>query len=154
VSQAPNSPPPSDAALALAQRLFVREVPPNSADAIVVAGAVRICTRVADGLTRSFGPFGSLALLARALARAQTDHPALNGVAYNSVQLPVIAGLEASAELHGAQAVADGTIAMVARLTDAIGRLIGEDIAIKLLEQSITPSVKNQAIAANGDPRR
>ena len=151
--QGTNSSPPSDAALALARRLFACEVPPNSPDALVVAGAARICTRVADGLTRSFGPFGSLALLARALARAQADHPALKGVAYQSVQLPVIVGLDASANVNGAQAVADGTIAMVARLTDAIGRLVGDDIAIKLLEQSITPAANNQAIAADGVPQ-
>lgn len=153
MSKATNSSPPSDAALALAQRLFVREVAPDAPDAVVVAGAARLCTRVADGLTRSFGPFGSVALLARALARAQTDHPALHGVAYDSVQLPIIAGLEASAERHGAQAVADGTIAMVARLTDAIGRLVGDDIAAALLEQSINPPATTDTTAADRVPQ-
>jgi hypothetical protein len=118
-------------------------------DALVVAGAARVCTRVADGLTRSFGPFGTLALLVRALARAKVDHPALNGGQYESAQLPVIAGLEASAELHGATAVAEGIIAMVARLTDAIGRLIGDDIAIMLLEESTMQSTNGHPPAPN-----
>jgi hypothetical protein len=153
MSQGPRPSPPSDAAVDLARRLFAYETPPDSGDALLVAGAERVCARVADGLSRSFGPYGSLVLVGRALARAQIDYPSLKGVAFTSAQPPSITGLAESARANGAKAVAEGAVGMVATLTDAIGRLIGDDLAVKLLEQSITQSAGAPAVATNGVPQ-
>lgn len=150
-AQASNS-SPSDAAVDVARRLLGREALPQADDALRIANAEQICARVADGLSRWLGPYGARALVGRALGRAQLDHPSLTGVALTAAQPPEIAGLVESARANGVGAVVEGTVAMLATLTDVISRLIGDDLAVKLVEQSITPSVGASFASTNGVP--
>lgn len=64
----------------------------------------------------------------------------LDSVVLRPDQSPWIAGLADGAESHGATAVAEGFVAMLAALVDAMSRLIGEDLTARLLEQSIAAS--------------
>lgn len=96
--------------------------------------------RVADGLSRWFGNYGSAALVTRALARTRAEHPVLDSVVLRLDRSPWIAGLADGGESHGATAVAEGLVAMLAALADAMSRLIGEDLTSRLLEQSIAAS--------------
>ena len=102
----------------------------------MLASIDRVCGRVADSLTRWFGPYGALALLTRALARAQSAQPSLAAITVSSSASPSLNGFAESAKAHGVQATAEGVIALLAVLTDLIGRLIGTDLALNLLEQS------------------
>ena len=99
-----------------------------------------MCQRVAIGLSRWFGNYGSAALVTRAVARTRAHHPVLDCVVLRPDQSPWIAGLADGGESHGATAVAEGLIAMLAALVDAMSRLIGEDLTTRLLEQSIAES--------------
>lgn len=126
----------SDGALDVARRLFARELRGGADDAAVVEAAERVCARVADGLSRWFGPYGSLALITRALVRARAHHPALAGVAATAAHPPCLTGLAESARAHGAKATAEGVVAVLAALAELIGRLIGDDLAASLFEQS------------------
>lgn len=105
-----------------------------------------------DGLARSFGPFGARTLVERALARAKLDHPSLNGVTCTAAQPPEVTGLVESARANGVAAVMEGAVALLATLTDAIGRLIGDDLAVKLIEQSIPPSADARSVSTDAVP--
>lgn len=127
---------PSEPSRQAVRRLVARELPAANDDAALLAAIDRVCGRVVDSLTRWFGPYGALALLTRALARAQSFQPSLAEIAVNSTASPSLSGFGASARVHGVHATADGAVALLAVLTDLIGRLIGTDLALKLLEQS------------------
>jgi len=126
---------PSEPSRVAARRLVARELPAEDDDAALLAAVDRVCGRVVDSLTRWFGPY-ALALLTRALARAQSVQPSLAEISVNSTASPSLSGFGTSATVHGVQATADGAIALLAVLTDLIGRLIGSDLAETLLEQS------------------
>ena len=68
--------------------------------------------------------------------RAQADYPALANVRYSHQSAVCLERLAESARLHGADAAADGVAAVLTVLIELLGRLIGEDIAMRLLEQS------------------
>jgi hypothetical protein len=91
----------------------------------------------ANGLTRWFGPSGYHALFSRALAEAKSHHPALDNVRIRSATEPSLEGLAECVEQHGTNAVTEGIIAMLMALVDLLGRLIGEDMALKLVDQSV-----------------
>jgi hypothetical protein len=126
----------------------MRETGGEIDDVALLAAAERICMRVQDGLSRWFGPYGSMALVNRALTRAQSEHSALAAVTLSSAHAPRIVGLVESSQAHGAAATVDGIVSMLAALADIIARLIGDDLAINILEQSIT--VSSASVTATG----
>jgi hypothetical protein len=82
------------------------------------------------------GEDGADALFARALARTESQHPALKNMlrldeAGGGIHLN---GVVASVEAHGAAAVNSAMEALLAALVDILGRLIGEDMAIRLID--------------------
>lgn len=96
---------------------------------------------MAVGLARWFGAFGARALLARALAAAQAHHPALSAVSVlpadpGTPPSSYVTGIAESERAHGGEPTADAVVAMVACLMDLMGRLIGEELAMTVLEQS------------------
>ena len=120
--------------------------PHDSADDTVQrAGAM--CVRITRGLSRWFGPFGSHALVMRALAGVRGDHPVLANVTLSDG--PDIVGLADAAAQHGDAAAVDAIVAATARLSDLLARLIGDDLAISLLEQSITLPAGDQPVAGD-----
>lgn len=114
---------------------LARELLADADPAALVAAAERVGARVADGLARWFGPYGSRALVTRALARAQAHHPALAGVRVTEGAAPRLTGLAEGAGAHGGRAVADGVLALLGSLSEALGLLIGDDLAASLLAQ-------------------
>ena len=142
-----------DAAREIARRLFAREAGENPSDAALVLACERLPARVADGLTRWFGPYGALALVTRALLRAQASHPALTAVKVQSGPGPVFAGWPASLAEYGAKATAAGAVALLEALAVSIGRLIGDDLTLTLLEQSASALPAN-AVTTSEDGAR
>lgn len=133
---APNSP----AARRVALRLLARGGAPGAAaseESSPVAATQETFRQLAGALTRWFGPFGYHALFARALAEAKSHHPALDDVRIHSANEPFLDGLAESIEHHGTAAVTEGIITMLMAFIDLLSRLIGEDMALKLLDQSV-----------------
>jgi hypothetical protein len=133
---APNSP----AARRVALRLLARGGAPGAAaseGSDPVAATDETFRRLGGELTRWFGPFGYHALVSRALAEAKKDHPALDDVRVHSAQEPTLEGLAESIARHGSDAVTEGIIAMLMAFIDLLCRLIGEDMAFKLLDQPV-----------------
>ena len=127
---------PSASSLRIARGLLTRETtgPRESAPETVAAALQRTCLRVSENLRDAMGEGGCSALLARALARAEADHPLLNdvrGLEEGRIQL---GGLAARVDAHGVAAVTAAIEGLLAALVEILGRLIGEDMAVRLMD--------------------
>jgi hypothetical protein len=131
------TPPESRTAEELARRLLARDAPAEDAPDAVAAATERVCGRVSANLSRWFGIDGTNALFARALVRAQADHPALANVQYAHRSAVCLERLADSARIHGASAAVDGVAAILTALIELLSRLIGQDIALRLVEHSL-----------------
>lgn len=131
------TPPQSRTAEELARRLLARDAPAEDAPDAVAAATDRVFGRVSANLSRWFGIDGTNALFTRALVRAQAGHPALANVRYSGQSAVCLERLAESARSHGADAAADGVAAILTALIELLGRLIGQDIAMRLVEQSV-----------------
>ena len=99
-----------------------------------VAALQRSCTRLADAMRDAMGTDGSDALLARALARTASKHPAIASVRQingNGVQLD---GVAAAVEKHGLAEVTTAVEALFEAVVDVLARLIGEDMVVRLID--------------------
>lgn len=106
-------------------------------DAASMAAAVEGgFVRVASGLTRWFGAYGAQALMTRALAAARPAHPVLGNVSMTDVH--TIEGIARSDSSYDAESIAEAMRATMTALAELLDRLIGDDLAITLLEQCIT----------------
>jgi hypothetical protein len=139
--------PQSRTAEELARRLLARDAPAQDAPEAVAAATERACARVSADLSRWFGIDGTDALFTRALVRAQADHPALANVRYSRQSTVCLERLSESARIHGAKAATDGVAAILTALIELLGRLIGQDIAMRLVEQSVPTDAADDARA-------
>lgn len=101
----------------------------------VGAALQRMIVRVSETLRDSMGEDGRNALLVRALARSEADHPALKKIVVlddHGIQLD---GVGASIEAHGVKTVTAAIEAFLAALIDVLGRLIGEEMAMQMIDQ-------------------
>lgn len=106
-----------------------------AADAEAVTSAFQ---RVSVELTRWVGADGCNALINRALSRAQASHAGLSGLTIPNHSRPVLEGMPDAIAAHGAGAIAAGLEAMLVTLFELLGRLIGDDLSLKLAEQSMS----------------
>ena len=154
-------PPISPAVDAVARRLLAstgqpgREVVPaaegdGDVNAIVAhSQAARVTTELAQALARWFGPYGYHALLTRALGEATVKHPALAGVGVRDALTPVLDGLDEALATHDPDAVLEGVIAVVAGVIALLARVIGEDMALRLVERSMDGPARNGPTAGD-----
>jgi hypothetical protein len=79
---------------------------------------------------------GYRALLDRALIVVRAEHPALGSLScYGGDEAMIATAVRA----HGATSVAAGMVALVSNLGELLGRIIGEEMALRLVEQTGTP---------------
>ena len=94
-----------------------------------------LCYRVSENLRRSLGDDGRDALMERAFARTQAQHPVLSKIGRigkTGVSLDdVVAGVNA----HGVEAVTAAVESLLAMLADILGDLVGADMATNLIDQ-------------------
>jgi hypothetical protein len=96
----------------------------------------RTVSQLCEALRDSIGDDGLQALLVRALAQTEKDHPLLNSVLRNEHDIVRLNGVAASVEKHGASHVASAVEAFVAVVVDVLARLIGEDMAIQIIDSA------------------
>ncbi|MCA1674547.1 MAG: hypothetical protein LC799_20945 [Actinobacteria bacterium] len=108
----------------------------------IAAAAEQGCFRLRAVLTRWIGFEGYRALVDRALAQAQAEHPAVAGL---QCQGGDVEGMAAAVGVHSAAEVREGILALVARLVDLLSRLIGEEMAVRLVEQAWAGSARQPA---------
>jgi hypothetical protein len=124
-------------ALLIARRLLAKEAAPGKEGdaAMVGANLQRACLRVTESLRDAMGEDGYTALLARALARTEDDHPALKNIRRLSSRGIRLDNVVAGIETHGVGPVTAAIEAMLAALIEVLGRLIGEDMALRIIDQ-------------------
>lgn len=104
---------------------------------MVAAALERASVRVFANLCDSVGDDGCAALLTRALARTESDHPALKDFRKLNHGGMHLDGIVASVEARGVAPVMAAIEALLAALLDVLGRLIGEDMAMRLLDHDL-----------------
>jgi hypothetical protein len=120
-----------------ARRLWASAAGDGRAPEEVAAAVEAMCTQLRVGLGRWIGAEGYRALLERALEQARVEHPALGG-------LSCLGGdgllTTAAVRAHGAGEVAAGFVALVAALIELLGRIIGDEMALRLVAQTGIPT--------------
>jgi len=99
---------------------------------------VRALSRAVAELSRWVGANGCRALLTRALANAAREHRALAGVQVTNHPAATLAGVKESIAAHGDDVVATSLTTTLEQLFELLGRVIGDDLTLKLAEQITT----------------
>lgn len=126
----------------MSQLLWSRVAGNVSESREVAEAAERMCTQLRLGLGRWIGVMGYRALLDRALGLARAENPALGGLSCHGGEEE--AEVAAAVRAHGAAEVAAGMMAVVAVLIDLLGRIIGEEMAVRLVEQVGTENERDR----------
>lgn len=114
-----------------ARRHWARAAGDASTPEEVAAAAERMCTDLRLGLGRWVGASGYRALLERALVATRAEYPVLGGFSGMGGDEPMIA---AAVRAHGGSDVAGGLVALVAVVTELLGRIVGHELAARLVE--------------------
>jgi hypothetical protein len=87
-------------------------------------------------LARWVGPDGCHALFTRALAEARNEFAPLGQIQLRAGSEPYIGGVAETVAAYGDSATAKALESMLIHLVGLLGRLIGDDMATKLIERS------------------
>lgn len=116
----------------------------GTADDLVLA-ANRVAGQLRTGLGRWIGVEGYRALFGRALVVAQTEHPVLGGLLRRDEPgAPDTAG---AVTRYGAEAMAAGMVALLVALIELLGRVIGDEMAVRLVTKAGLPDATGMAPA-------
>lgn len=126
--------PETPSARALSRRLIAREDVEADGPEGTPSSAWAACERACGTLARWLGANGCRALVARALKQARDDHPALDPLFLRTEPGPALGGVAESIGTHGAAAVEAGLEALLVALVELLGRLVGDDVAARLLD--------------------
>jgi hypothetical protein len=130
-------PPGQGPSRQLARRLILARRSEGSDGDTPARAAADASDRLYRELSRWVGLDGCYALFARALSQAQTDYPALGKILVSARSQPHIDGVPETIMARGDPATAEGIEFMLERLVELLGRLIGDDMARKLIELSL-----------------
>ncbi len=115
-----------------AGQLWLAEAAGADTPEALAAASDRLCAQLRAGLGNWIGGDGLATLLQRALDRAAPAHPALAAL---TARRGLIDGVAAAALAHGPAAVSAGILAVVNSLVELLSRLIGEELALRLVVQ-------------------
>jgi hypothetical protein len=121
----------------IARRLISSRRPEHSSAETPARTAAAACDQLYRELSRWVGPDGCHALFTRALSEARTEHSALEGIQLRARSDPYVDGVAETIMAHGDPATAEGLESMLVRLVELLARLIGEDMAMLLMERSL-----------------
>lgn len=121
----------SQAALKLSRRQWSRVAGNASTPEAIAEAVATLGLQLRTGLSPWIGAEGYAALHARALTQVRTDHPAL---AEFTLDADDGKATELAVRAHGAAAVAGGIVAFVAALIELLGKIIGVEMALRLVE--------------------
>jgi hypothetical protein len=127
----------SAAASEVARLLWARAAGDSNSPDEIAAAAESISIQLRAGLGRWIGAMGYRALLDRALVLARAEHTALGGLSCYGGDEAMIA---ATVRAHGAAEVAAGMVGLVSKLAELLGRIIGDEMALRLVEQTGVPT--------------
>ena len=102
------------------------------------------CRELTAALRDTLGPDGCSALLSRALAECERTHPVVAHLRGGDGREIRLEGVAAGIQRFGYDAAEAGVEAMVASLLGILGKLIGEDMALRLLDLDAGDAGRNQ----------
>lgn len=105
------------------------------------------CDRLYRDLSRWVGPDGCHALFTRALAESLTEYPFLAQVQLHPGSEPYVHGVADTARSHGDAVTAEALESIIVHVIELLRRLVGDDMAIKLIERSLTASERGDALS-------
>ena len=120
-----------------AERLWAQVAGDTILPEDLIAPAERICAQLRTGLSRWIGADGHSALLDRAISQTRAAHPVLDRLVCTAGNSPTT---RTAARAYGAAEVAAGMVALVSAVTELLGRIIGEEMAVRLVEQVGAPN--------------
>ena len=97
------------------------------------------CADLYYELSRWLGPEGCHALFNRALIQAGTHHQALEQIQLRAQSDRYVEGIAEAIMAHGDAATSSALESLLTNLVVLLGRLIGEDMAMRLIEPSLRP---------------
>lgn len=112
--------------------------------------AADACGKLYKALSRWVGSDGCHALFTRALTQGRASHPALATIQLRARSDPYVEGVEETTMAHSDAVAAAALQAMLAFLIELLGRLIGDDMAMKLIERSLVESSRSGATSTTG----
>jgi hypothetical protein len=139
---------PDSTSTRAAQHLWSRLAGNGGDMAHVLAAADAVLTELDAGLRRWIGAEGYAALLKRAIVLTLPQHPALH-------HIPDLAIESASnnGAVYRANDVALAMIALISTMMDLLGRIIGPEMAARLVEHVGGPSLRGSAGRTKTDAR-
>lgn len=141
----PSRGPPAPAEIA--RRLIGSQQTASSSASTPARVAAAACDHLYRELSRWVGPDGCHALFTRALAEARSQYPALAEVQLHARSEPYTEGVAEAIMAHGDPATADGLEALLTRLIEILGRLIGDDMSTILIERSLAATARGDRTA-------
>jgi hypothetical protein len=134
--------PNSASATEAARHIWARYADDEASAEELAAAAKRLFSQLETGLARWVGAEGFRVLWRRALTLAQAGHPALGKLSDGEWgKQAVVSAVQA----HSARQVAAGIISVLATLIDLLGRIIGEEMAVRLVEQTGAPGPSGES---------
>lgn len=129
----------------IAQRLINSRRSERAGGDTAARAAAAACDHLYRALSRWVGPDGCHALFTRALAQAQTECPALRQIQLRARSEPYIDGVAETIMAQGEAVTAEALESMLVRLIELLDRLIGDDMATKLIEGSLAEPARGDA---------
>lgn len=100
----------------------------------LATGAIEFrCRQITGNLREALGADGCSALLSRAMAECEPRHPALTQMRGPDGREIQLGNVTSTVATHGIVAVDAAVDAVVTSLVGILGRLIGEDMALRLI---------------------
>lgn len=126
----------SGTARATARRLLAREILADGTSDAAALGAEHVLVELFSTLSRWVGAAGCDALFTRAFVLAAPHHSVLRDVRYKVDNgTPRLERFGDNAREYGSQATTEGATTVLASIVTMLSGLIGEDIAMSLLEE-------------------
>ena len=132
----------SASATEAARRLWVHYAGDEATGEGLAAASERLFAELEARLARWVGAEGFHVLWGRALRLAQAGHPALGNLSDRGWGMPAVVS---AVQAHGARQVTAGIISVIATLIDLLGRIIGEEMAVRLVERTGQQSPHRQS---------
>lgn len=122
---------------AVARRLWASATPDDTPPEELAAAVDRICSHLRTGLGRWIGAEGYHSLLDQSLGRVRSTHAVLRSIGcMGNEQTAILAAIQR----HGSGVVMAAMVDLVAMLVELLGQIIGEEMAVRLVEQAGLPS--------------
>lgn len=126
-------------------RLIKRETSRHSGGNSVTDGVVTVCEETYRALSRWVGEDGCHALFSRSFAETRIEFHELAEIELNAGKQPYLSGIAEAKKKHDDASIAGALESMLFHLFTLLSRLLGEDMANKLIEQGFA---SNERVSA------